>query len=230
MKNPIKVGPAALFILFPVLASAQTPPSINFDQGTPSSANILEGLAVESMLMPEAPGACIVADAAPSQPATAAVPALPLGTHKEFIKPFHDAFVKAVQRLRSPECSKFYGEGAEALFQSAEYRFLPLGAPAINEDGRVGVVGACTHADTRPPSVFINLQGPFLSQLMYVPGKNGLQTLDFNSNLRGADFGALLLLHELGHMVGKFGPDANDYQLNLSYTQEVLKNCFKDCY
>jgi len=38
----------------------------------------------------------------------------------------------------------------------------------------------------------------------------------------------LLLLHELGHLVGVFGPDAGpkNQALNQSYTDKVLKDCF----
>ena len=200
MKKTIKTWFAALALLVPVLAAAQTAPLVNFDQGAPSPHNIFEGFTLTPM--PEIAATCSVADAAPSQPAPVSVPALPQGTRKELIKPFHDAFVNAVQRLRAPKCSEFFGEGAEEMFQSAEYRFLPLGAPIVKEDGTVSVVGACTHAESLPPSVFINLQGPFLDPKMYVLGKSEFQTLDFNTGLRGTDFGALLLLHELGHMVG----------------------------
>jgi hypothetical protein len=90
----------------------------------------------------------------------------------------------------------------------------------------VTVVGAATHADMTPARIFINSEGPFVSQSMVVTGKSGFQTIDMGTHLRGPDFGALLLLHELGHVVGKFGPDAHDGKLNRSYTDAVLKNCF----
>ncbi|MCP9496801.1 MAG: hypothetical protein MSG64_20380 [Pyrinomonadaceae bacterium MAG19_C2-C3] len=60
---------------------------------------------------------------------------------------------------------------------------------------------------------------------MNIPGA-GFKTLDFGTGLRGADFGALLLLHELGHAVGIFGPDAGNQKLNKKYTDQVIKNCF----
>lgn len=61
---------------------------------------------------------------------------------------------------------------------------------------------------------------------MFVPGA-GLKTLDFRSGLRGASFGALILLHELGHQLEIFGPDKDKPDLNRKYTQQVLDACFR---
>jgi len=61
---------------------------------------------------------------------------------------------------------------------------------------------------------------------MFVPGKSGLQTLDLGSGLSGKKFGAILLLHELGHQVGIFGKDAGNQKLSNEYTQQVLDACF----
>ncbi len=59
-----------------------------------------------------------------------------------------------------------------------------------------------------------------------MPGMSGLQRFDFNSGLTGAKFGALLLLHELGHQTGIFGSDAGNQELNQQYTDRVRKACF----
>ncbi len=61
---------------------------------------------------------------------------------------------------------------------------------------------------------------------MFVPGKSGLQILDMGTGLSGTKFGALLLLHELGHQVGIFGKDAGNEKVNRGYTQQVLDACF----
>ena len=191
------------------------------------SKTILHELAAKAAAMPDVPGQ------APPTPPAALVPRLPKGTNKNYEKPFQDAFINAIKRLRSPEmpeCAAFYGEGGEAKFESSQYSFQPLGKPHLNDKGLVTVVGAATHAEGKPPAtVFINLQGPFLTQSMIVQGKDGFQTVNMGTNRYGADFGAILLLHELGHIVGKFGPDAgpNDGDLNRSYTDLVLKNCFR---
>jgi hypothetical protein len=87
----------------------------------------------------------------------------------------------------------------------------------------VSVTGAQTNS---PTSVFINDKGPFFNNRMFVQGKSGLQTLDSNSGLTGAQFGALLLLHELGHQTGIFGFDAGNQKLNREYTRRVQRACF----
>jgi hypothetical protein len=130
------------------------------------------------------------------------------------------------KRLDKEKCANFFGgkEKALATINGAEYRFLPLGAPKVDsKTGAVSVVGAATNSAT---SVFINTQGPFLNQNMFVPGA-GLKTLDLGTGLRGASFDAVLLLHELGHQLGIFGPDKDKPDLNRKYTQQVLDACFR---
>jgi hypothetical protein len=144
------------------------------------------------------------------------------------VKAFNAAWLKAHDRLATkPNCLDFFGQTAIAAFSATLYSFQALGAPTVDQNGKVQVTGAATFRgeDGGPSTVFINTQGPFLNQTMFVPGK-GMTTLDFGTGLRGADFGALILLHELGHVVGKFGPDAKNPDLNRQYTQDVLKNCF----
>jgi hypothetical protein len=207
-------------LLLGALAAAQTP-SVSFDRESPAPRAILEQLAAGAAAMPT-PAAKTAAPAA----AEPKVPALPVGDQR-FEKAFRAAFLNASRRLRAPKCAAFYGEGAAAKFEGAEYRFVPMGAPRLNDEDVPTVVGAATYADPPPASVMINSQGPFLKQTMIVNGATGFQKVDMGTNLRGADFGALLLLHELGHVVGKFGPDAHDSALNRSYTESVLKNCFR---
>lgn len=51
---------------------------------------------------------------------------------------------------------------------------------------------------------------------------------DFGTGLKGADLAALLLLHELGHQVGKWGNDSGvgDKDKNLEHSMAVYKACF----
>jgi hypothetical protein len=211
---------AALFLTGP--AAAQTFSPADFDRGAAAPEAIFQELGAKAAAMPGVAG-----KAPPSASAEAVVPVLPGATKKEFLKPFHDAFLNAIARLHAPKCAAFYGEGAEAKFEGVIYGFARLGGPHVNDEGNVTVVGAATYSQMSPVRVFINADGPFANQSMYVMGKSGFQTVDMGTNLRGADFAALLLLHELGHVVGKFGPDANDGKLNRSYTDAVLKNCFR---
>jgi hypothetical protein len=198
------------------LAAAQAVSPADFDRGAPAPAAILKTLAADAAAMPQTPAA------APAP----VVPPLPHGTNKRFQKPFQAAFLNALRRLQNPKCAAFYGEGGQAKFESVDYRFMSLGQPHLNDQGIVTVVGAATFADASPIMVIVNSDGPFMNQIMIVPGTSGFQTVDMGTHLRGADFGALLLLHELGHVVGKFGPDAGNSELNRSYTAQVQKHCF----
>jgi hypothetical protein len=222
MKRILSLGAV---LLLSGLAAAQT----DFDQGSTAPKAILTGLAAKAAAMPSPPAA--------EEEASIVVPALHKGTNKDYYKPFQEAFENAVRRLRSPEmpeCAAFYqipGEkSGEERFEAADYYFEPMGKPHLNDKDIITVTGAATHAEgPGRPSVFINFEGPFLRQSMIVTGKSGFQTVNMGTNRYGADFGALLLLHELGHIVYKFGPDAgpDDGDLNRSYTDQVLKNCFK---
>jgi RHS repeat-associated protein len=153
------------------------------------------------------------------------IPTLPKGTPANEVKAFDNAFTNALKRLQG-DCLKLFGPGAVTNFEGANYSFQKLGVPTVDSNGKVTAVGAATTSGN-PATVFINSQGTFLNPVMFVPGKSGLVTLDFGTGLRGADFGALLLLHELGHIQGIFGPDKDDTMLNRSFTDKVLKDCFK---
>jgi hypothetical protein len=149
----------------------------------------------------------------------------------KYKKQFNAALTEAEKRLIKEKCAKLFGKTAQdliAMLQNTEYRFLPLpsGGPKYDSaTDTTSVTGAQTNS---PTSVFINSKGPFLSNVMFVPGSpRNPVTLDFKSGLRGAQFGALLLLHELGHQIKLFGADAGDYSVNLAHTKQVLKECFQ---
>jgi hypothetical protein len=140
---------------------------------------------------------------------------------------FDLAFQEVIRRLGRGSCAALFGGLAGALetLNSTEYRVLSLtsGGPRVDQrTGRVVVTGAQTNS---PTSVFINSRGPFFENRMLVPGR-GMVTLDFGSRLSGAQFAALLLLHELGHQRGIFGRDADNLDTNLAHTQRVLDACF----
>jgi RHS repeat-associated protein len=140
---------------------------------------------------------------------------------------FLRAFREAEKRLENDKCARLFGgkDAALATLRATEYRVLPLagGGPKIDPNtGSVSVTGAQTNSKN---SVFINSLGPFFNNRMFVPGK-GLTSLDLKTGLTGAKWGALLLLHELGHQAGKFGKDADDYEKNRGHSMEVYRNCF----
>ena len=146
------------------------------------------------------------------------------------------ALADAERRLSTNKaCADFFGMEGTTLFGmdsaeyaigvlgNTEYRVLPLGAPtSVSGTSNYTVTGAQTNS---PRSVFINSQGPFFDTSINIPG-GGNRTFDFGTGLSGPAFGALLLLHELGHQMGLFGADASDPQLNRQHTQQVQDACF----
>lgn len=60
-----------------------------------------------------------------------------------------------------------------------------------------------------------------------MPETKSFSYFDFGTGLTGADWGSLLLLHEVGHLTGVFGLDSSEATLNRNHTQAVLDNCFK---
>jgi hypothetical protein len=141
-----------------------------------------------------------------------------------------DGLKEAEKRLDDPDCAALFGgkEKALAALRAARFSYQNLGAARVNPDDSINVVGAATATNTNPPSVYINSYGPFKNQTILVITPSGVksQTFDFGSGLRGNDFRALILLHELGHLVGIFGPDANNQALNQEYTNRVKAACF----
>ncbi len=96
----------------------------------------------------------------------------------------------------------FPNVGLEYL-NATQYRVLSLGATTYNQNTHtVSVTGAQTVAYN---SVFINSEGPFSNLTPNVPGA-GVTTLDLGTGLNQTEFAAFILLHELGHQVGLFGP------------------------
>ena len=146
--------------------------------------------------------------------------------NQKYIKDFLKALDEAKKRLAKPDCAKLFGKSSADLIkmlENTEYRVNDLGSPKYDSTtDTVSVVGAQTNSAT---SVWINEKGPFFNQNIFVPGK-GLTTLDFKTGYRGDKFGSLLLLHELGHQAGVFGPDANNQTQNRANTDAVKKACF----
>ena len=124
--------------------------------------------------------------------------------------------------------SLWWKRKALAALDNAQIQFGNLGAPKYNADkDSVRVVNARTSETT----VTINLQGAFFHrEFNYFDKNHQAKTaiLDFNTGYSGAKLRAVILLHELGHLVGKFGPDGGEgnEDKNLGYTKQVLDACF----
>jgi hypothetical protein len=136
------------------------------------------------------------------------------------------SFAFAVARIASnPKCADMFGGWDKAMttLGNTNYRVIPLGAPTLDASGRATATGAGT---VGPNDVFINSQGFFFDQNVFVAASGAFAYFDFGTGLSGNDWGALLLLHELGHQTGVFKPDAGSSSLNSAQTQSVLDNCF----
>ena len=70
-------------------------------------------------------------------------------------------------------------------------------------------------------TILFNSEGPFANPRLSVYG------VRFNYGLGDEDLRALLLLHELGHLLGIFKSDAQDAIWNRDYTKTVLAACFQ---
>jgi RHS repeat-associated protein len=149
-----------------------------------------------------------------------------------------DALRKAISnaenRLRKNgghnPCADFFGGAdlAEITLDNTDYSFQDLGRPSTDpETGLPTVTGARTNSST---SVTINSLGPFgRSLLLCPPGASGCNNGTYTPNLAGQtgiDLDALILLHELGHQMGKLGPDAGDPKANAANTAAVKAACF----
>ncbi len=127
-----------------------------------------------------------------------AAPQLPPGTPKKYAAMFKDGWDETMDLLKNKDCQKFFAGHGDSLqtvlrmLSGTEYRFLRLSSPDY---------GAETNG---PGSVFINTDGVFVTA---VDGRITLDgrhyDLESLSRLRG-----MILLHELGHELGFFGPDA----------------------
>jgi hypothetical protein len=153
----------------------------------------------------------------------AAEPADRLSTAKRFLD---EAIVNAGKRLQRKECAAFLGPNAVEALNSTDYRVLSFGTPVLRE-GRLVV----TAAETTPnhKMVLINLDGPFVSPRILIGGKyeyfTGLQPLNKSITLSDIQIRVLIVLHELGHVVGKFGPDTMSVDESQRHTDSVIEHC-----
>jgi uncharacterized protein RhaS with RHS repeats len=134
------------------------------------------------------------------------------------------AFRNALRRLGNADCASLFGEvDPVATLQNAGFRLLDLGSPYQNSTGNWQATGAAAQPTSQ--EIWLNTSGPFFNQSVWAAGAGQFLYFDFGTGLTGADWGALLLLHELGHLTGVQGPDAGS-PINETWTQSVLDNCF----
>lgn len=150
--------------------------------------------------------------------------------YQHFVQPFQDAFNEVVTRLNSKsDCAKLFGGLQNALntLNGATYRLFsaPIKTTIQNGKGVPSVVGAMTAPGN---TVFINLLGPFfLGPNLKASGNQNFKA-DFGTRLKGKELAALLLFHELGHQIKKWGKDSGvgDKATNLKHTMDAYNACF----
>lgn len=138
------------------------------------------------------------------------------------------AIQDAGKRLQRQNCAAFFGPDALKTLTSAEYKLMRLGPPRF-----VGNAALVTAARTiyEGNIVMINLDGPFVTPRLSYGGRryrfNGILTGSATpTTLSDAEFRVVILLHELGHLLGSLPPDTNDLKQNRANNQVVLSHCF----
>jgi len=129
-----------------------------------------------------------------------------------------EAVVESVERLNRPACSSLLGANARDILISARFVVISFGKPKLGSDGKFKVISASVDGDRN--TIIINSEGPFMDPRLTV---NGVR---FNLGLDDHRFRALILLHELGHLTGKFQHDGADPELSRTYSNSVREACF----
>jgi RHS repeat-associated protein len=165
------------------------------------------------------------------EPAPPPVPPTPPTNNNGEKKAFEDGFKEAVNRLKKPDCANIYGgwNAAVAGLGNANWRFTGYTRPSIDAQGNVSAIGAYVTHGGGGATVSINSNGPFVNMNMMVLGNSGVTVRRVDNGyhaLNQTEFRGLLMLHELGHVVGVFGSDASNPTLNKSYSDTVYKACF----
>jgi hypothetical protein len=134
-----------------------------------------------------------------------------------------EALDQALIQLQKPRCAEIFGPSAPDALRTANFRFISLGKPQFDRTGRFFVVNAKTILSAR--MIVINLDGSFVNPKL-VSGPLGS---DFG--LTPVKYRALILLHELGHLVGVFKPDVGvadptSNERSRQYSAMIRSKCF----
>ena len=138
---------------------------------------------------------------------------------------FNAGFDEALNRLKDSKCRKIFCKTGKDLgydylaniLKNTSYYIEPLPRGA----------GAATESTDE---VFIGNSGPFFTgdtNISIPPAQMGLSSWPSVNFQSPAQMRAFILLHELGHQTGVFGPDQFDF-INGQHSIKVLENCFGD--
>ncbi|MGH9240430.1 MAG: RHS repeat domain-containing protein [Vicinamibacterales bacterium] len=135
-------------------------------------------------------------------------PKTPTGTPEKLRILLVEGFAEALRKLKQQKCGDFFGGQGPDVLNSTDYRFL---SPASNQpDATAMILG--------PRHVGINPTGPFVTG----PPKTNM----YGRFWTAPDFRGFILLHELGHQVGKYGNDAGNLRLNEANSKKVVNACY----
>src|SRR5215469_15597485 len=110
-----------------------------------------------------------------------------------------EAVEQALTQLQKPRCAEIFGPSAPDELRTAKFRFISLGKPQFDRSGRIFVINSRTILSAR--MIVINPDGAFVNtKLLAGP-------LESDFGLSPVKSRALILLHELGHLVGVFKAD-----------------------
>jgi len=121
--------------------------------------------------------------------------------------------------------------GALDSLRNASWQFGDLGVPTIQTRGAVTSFSA-THAATNPVtgSVTINSFGGFVNSDTYTATGQFSNLMGFPGDLNHDQVRALIILHEVGHLSGRFHKDAGPgvpANASQNNTNAVIQNCFR---
>ncbi len=131
------------------------------------------------------------------------------------------AVVDAAEHVaKQKSCSKVFGPRAAETLKAAGYRFVPMGRPQLRmfPTPQYSVVNAATIHEQN--LILINSEGAFFEPRL------AIEAAYFNYGLKDRKLRAFILLHELGHLMGRFEPDADNPALSRKYSDLVRESCF----
>jgi hypothetical protein len=128
------------------------------------------------------------------------------------------AVVEAERRLEQPRCRRVLGDEATQALLTANYRVFSLGKPQQVANGKFQLSNATTIRELR--LIVVNADGSFINPSLKAKG------VRFNYGMTPLNLRAMIILHELGHLIGRFAHDADDPVHSKAYTDLIRESCF----
>ncbi|HEV7396127.1 MAG TPA: RHS repeat-associated core domain-containing protein [Pyrinomonadaceae bacterium] len=156
--------------------------------------------------------------------------ASPSGATPDEIDKYRAAMADLIGRIMTrPKCAELFGgiENALGTLGNTNFSVEDRGSPAMLPTGLYTPPVAYTVDN----SITINRSGPFFHPIQTINFMGIMMPATVNNwGLQGSGYGALVLGHELGHVVGIYGAndhDSGSQQVNDQNTQKVFDACFK---